>query len=166
MTLAQRRRTRCAVSAGHGAVTRFLARGFIGRVARFAVSEYPYVARGDAARIKIGQDVVLTNALLNCHSGDITISRDVFLGHGVSLLAAGHEYREFGSERQRAVLTDGLDITIGEGAWLASNVTVVGPCAIGEHAVIAAGALVTSDVPAYTIASGVPARVIKHIDRH
>lgn len=155
-----------AIAVVYGPMTRFLAGGLIGRVARFAVSEYPYVARGDATRIRIGPNVVLNNALLNCWGGDITVSRDAFFGHGVLLLAGTHDYRKLGVERQHALPADGHDITIGEGAWIASNVTVLGPCAIGEHAVVAAGSVVTSDVPPYTIAGGIPARVIKPIEGH
>lgn len=160
------RRSRPSLAVTYGPVTRFLARGLVGRAARYAVREYPYVARGDPKRITLGVNVALNNALLNCWGGDINISNDVFFGHGVLLLAGKHNYDDLGLTRQRAVPGEGHDITIGEGAWLASNVTVLGPCAIGDHAVIAAGAVVTSDVPAYTVAGGVPARVIKQIHRH
>ena len=149
----------------YGPVTRFLAGGLIGRVAQFATREYPYVARGEATRIKVGSDVVLNNAVLNSWGGDITIGSGVFCGHNVLLLAGKHDYRELGVQRQHAIPRVGHDITIGEGAWLASNVTVLGPCTIGEHAVIAAGAVVTSDVPAFSVAAGIPARVIKQVPR-
>lgn len=49
---------------------------------------------------------------------------------------------------------------IERGAWIATNATVVGPCVIGEHAVVAAGAVVTHDVAPYEIVAGNPARVI------
>lgn len=160
-----RKRRRPPIAVVYGPVTRFLARGFAGKVARYAVREYPYVARGDPSRITIGFNVVLNNALLNCWGGDIAISDNVFFGHGVLLLAGKHNYDEVGISRQRAIPGQGHDIAIGEGAWLASNVTVLGPCVIGEHAVVAAGAVVTSDVPAYAVSGGVPARVIKRIDR-
>ncbi len=159
------KKDRSSLSEAYGRGTRFLARGLIGRVARFAVREYPYVARGDAERITLGPDVVLNNALINCSGGDIDIGRGVFCGHNVVLLAGTHDYRVTGVNRQLAIKPRGHDITIGEGAWLASNVTVLGPCTIGEYAVIAAGAVVTSDVPAYAVAAGIPARVIKHIER-
>jgi acetyltransferase-like isoleucine patch superfamily enzyme len=43
---------------------------------------------------------------------------------------------------------------------VASNATILGPCVIGEHAVVAAGAVVTGDVPARTIYAGVPAKLV------
>lgn len=164
MTFGWRRPRRSAIAVVYGPITRFLARGFAGKVARYAVREYPYVARGDPSRITIGSNVALNNALLNCWGGDISIADNVFFGHGVLLLAGKHRYDEVGISRQRAVPGQGHDIVIGEGAWLASNVIVLGPCAIGEHAVVAAGAVVTSNVPAYTVSGGVPARAIKRID--
>jgi len=113
----------------------------------------------------VGSDVALNNAVLNCLGGDITIGSGAFCGHNVLLLAGKHDYGALGVDRQSAIAGDGHDITIGEGAWLASNVTVLGPCTIGEHAVIAAGAVVTSDIPAFAVAAGIPARVIKQIPR-
>lgn len=163
MKLRRRTRSNPGLHARYGPLTRFLAAGVFGRAARFAVREYPYVARGDTARIFVDADVILNNALLNSWGGNIRIGRGVFCGHNVLLLAGKHDYRELSLERQKAVPRDGHDITIGQGVWLASNVTVLGPCTIGENAVIAAGAVVTSDVPAFSIAAGIPARVIKQI---
>ena len=57
----------------------------------------------------------------------------------------------------------GRDIVIHEGAWLASNVTILGPCQIGEHAVVAAGAVVVDDVRPYTVVGGVPARTLASV---
>jgi len=102
---------------------------------------------------------------LNVSSGTITIGRNVLVAHGVSILTGTHDYRRFGNERRYAVPANGRDIVIGEGVWIASNATVLGPCTIGEHAVVAAGAVVVDDVPAYTVVAGVPARVVSQIPR-
>ena len=69
---------------------------------------------------------------------------------------------ESGRSRCRCM---GRDIVVGEGAWLASNVTVVGPCTIGEHAVVGVGSLVLHDVEPYTVVAGVPAAVRRTIPR-
>ena len=52
-------------------------------------------------------------------------------------------------------------IHIGKNVWLGANVTVLGGVTIGDNVVIAAGAVVTRDVPANTVAAGVPARVVR-----
>jgi hypothetical protein len=57
----------------------------------------------------------------------------------VSVLTGNHDINRFGRERQTAIQRSGRDVVVGEGAWLASHVLVLGPCRIGEHAVVAAG---------------------------
>ena len=56
-------------------------------------------------------------------------------------------------------------ITIEDDAWLATRAVVLKGVTVGRGAVVAAGAVVTKDVPPYTVAAGVPARVIRHIER-
>ncbi|MFQ5632708.1 MAG: DapH/DapD/GlmU-related protein, partial [bacterium] len=53
------------------------------------------------------------------------------------------------------------DITIGDDVWLGSNVVVIAGVTIGDGCVVAAGSVVTKDIPAYAIAGGVPAKVLK-----
>jgi acetyltransferase-like isoleucine patch superfamily enzyme len=118
---------------------------------------------GDKSRLKIAETAIVNNALLNLSSGDITIEDYVFFGHNVSVITGTHDYHKFRRERQVTIPKTGRDVVIKEGAWIASNVTILGPCTIGEHSVVAAGALVKEDVPPYTIVAGLPARVIKKI---
>jgi acetyltransferase-like isoleucine patch superfamily enzyme len=131
------------------------------RIARDSVLLHPFVF-GPPERVVLGQDVVLNNALLNTSSGRIEIGDNAFCGHGVSLLTGTHDVTERGAARQRAIPDSGRDIVIGEGAWLASNATVIGPCVVGEHAVVAAGAVVVNDVPAGVAVGGVPARILRN----
>jgi acetyltransferase-like isoleucine patch superfamily enzyme len=107
---------------------------------------------------------VVNNALFNLESGDITVSEFAFFGHNVSVLTGTHDFRRFDKERQDSIPRTGRDIVIGRGAWLASDVLVLGPCIIGKHAVVGAGSLVTHDVEPYTIVSGRPARMIRRIE--
>jgi acetyltransferase-like isoleucine patch superfamily enzyme len=142
-----------------------LTRGWFGRLVREAAAQHPYVYGEDPSRVSIAPGVVLNDALLNCSSGRIRIERDVFFGHSVSVLTGSHDYSKLGPERQQAYVRSGRDIVIGEGSWIATNATIVGPCRIGEHAVVAAGAVVVHDVPAYAIVAGVPAKTIAYV-RH
>lgn len=119
---------------------------------------------GDPARVQMGEAVILNDALINTSSGHVVLHDHVFCGHGVSLLTGTHDYTKTNYLRQAGVPQHGRDIVVGEGAWLGSNVTVLGPCTIGAHAVIAAGAVVTGDVEPGAIYGGVPARRIKTID--
>ena len=119
---------------------------------------------GDPARLTMGQDVVLNDALINTTSGRVSLEDFAFCGHGVCLLTGHHDPARTGFDRQAAVPQDGRDIVVGSGVWLGSNVTVIGPCHIGKNAVIAAGAVVSGDVQAGWIYGGVPARPIRRID--
>jgi acetyltransferase-like isoleucine patch superfamily enzyme len=109
----------------------------------------------------MGTGVVVNDALLNTASGRIEIGDYSFFGHGVSLLTGTHRITERGIARQRSVPESGRDIVIGKGVWVASQATVLGPCVVGDDAVIAAGSLVTEDVPARTVVAGVPARPLR-----
>lgn len=106
-------------------------------------------------------DGVILNGLIDCiHK--ITIEKNVFSGHDIMLLTGGHDYTKFGYERK--VSSAGGPIYIEEGVWIATRAIIVGPCRIGKHAVIGAGAVVVGDIPSYVIAGGVPAKIIKYID--
>jgi acetyltransferase-like isoleucine patch superfamily enzyme len=124
---------------------------------------YRYLVHGDRARLHLHPTAVVNNALFNVGSGHITVGEYAFFGHNVSVLAGTHDITKFGRERQLAIPRSGHDIVIGEGAWLASNVTVLGPSVIGAHAVVGGGSLVLGDVEPYTIVAGSPARVLRTI---
>lgn len=136
----------------------------LGHFVRRAVREHHYVfPPGADAAVTIGPGAALNDALLNVSSGTIAIGRNALVAHGVSILTGTHDYRRFGDDRRYGVPAAGRDIVIGEGVWIASNATVVGPCTIGEHAVIAAGSVVVADVAPYTVVAGIPARVVAEI---
>jgi hypothetical protein len=118
---------------------------------------------GPDERLRVASTAVLNDALLNTVSGNITVEEYAFLGHGVALLTGTHDVSRTGLERQLAVPSEGRDIVIGAGAWIASRAVVLGPCRIGADAVVAAGAVVNADVPAGAIAAGVPARTVGRV---
>jgi acetyltransferase-like isoleucine patch superfamily enzyme len=120
---------------------------------------------GDSDALHVHPTAVVNDALFNLSSGHITVSEYAFFGHGVSVLTGTHDVTTFDAERQVAVPKSGRDVVIGRGVWVSSNATVLGPCRIGEHAVVAAGALVTGDVEAYAIVAGVPAKQVKTVPR-
>jgi len=118
---------------------------------------------GDPAKLHVDPTAVVNDALFNLSSGEITVGEWAFFGHGVSVLTGTHDWRIFGKARQTAVPKSGRDVVIEEGVWVSSGATVVGPCRIGAHAVVAVGAVVLGDVAPYTIVGGVPAKLIRTI---
>lgn len=91
----------------------------------------------------------------------VTIGDRVLFGTGVSLITATHET----SLKSRMDFIEYAEpITIGDDCWLGSNVTVLPGVTIGKGCTIAAGAVVSKDVPEYSVAMGVPARVVKKVE--
>jgi acetyltransferase-like isoleucine patch superfamily enzyme len=127
------------------------------------VEMYKYLVHGNRARLHIHPSAVVNNALFNVGSGDITVGENAFFGHNVSVLTGTHDISKFGRERMFAIPRSGRDIVIEEGAWVASNAMVLGPCRIGAHAVVGGGSLVMGDVEPYTIVAGSPAKVLRTI---
>jgi acetyltransferase-like isoleucine patch superfamily enzyme len=121
-----------------------------------------YLVFGAPKRLKIAASAVVHNALFNTMSGSISIEEDVCFGHSVSVITGTHDADAVG-EKRRNFPTSGRDITIKRGAWIASNSTILGPCVIGEDAVVATCSLVRNDVPPRTIVAGVPAKTIRTI---
>lgn len=100
------------------------------------------------------------NGLIDCR-GQVTIEKNVFAGHDIMILTGYHDYEKFGEERKLSA--GSKPVHIKEGAWLATRCIIMPGVTIGEHSVVAAGAVVTSDVPPYAVVAGVPAKVIKEI---
>lgn len=119
-----------------------------------------YFVYGDRSRLSISSTAQVNNATFNLSSGNVNIEEYAFFGHNVSVLTGTHDYRKLGLSRQEEVEESGRDIVVKKGAWIASNVTLIGPCTIGEHSVVAACSLVNFDIPDFSIVAGIPAKVI------
>ena len=117
----------------------------------------------DKSRLKIAKTAIVANTFFNVCGGDILIEDYVLFAHHVCVTTGSHDYNKFDGSRIWTAIKSGNDITIKQGAWIGSNATILGPCVVGEHSVVAAGAVVTRDVPPYAIVAGVPARLVKTI---
>lgn len=109
----------------------------------------------------LGSDVFFSGPVHIDLGASVHIGDRVHLGHHVMLLTVDHE---IGTTEQRCGGTRAQPIRIGDGAWLASRTVVLPGVTIGKGAVVAAGAVVTRDVPDDTLVAGVPARIVRHLD--
>jgi acetyltransferase-like isoleucine patch superfamily enzyme len=109
--------------------------------------------------IKLGKNVFINHACSFLDLGGITIEDDVMIGPRVNIVSESHPLDP--AERETLLLKQ---VTIKRNAWIGAAVTILPGVTIGENSVIAAGAVVTKDVPANTIAGGVPAKHIKSIE--
>lgn len=96
---------------------------------------------GDITRLHIGKNVEYAEAFFNLSSGDITLCDFVFLSQYSKLIAGSHDYTKRNLERQETVPGTGCDIEIGQGVWVGTGATIIGPCTIGDHAVVGAGSV-------------------------
>jgi len=119
---------------------------------------------GDRSRVTIHPSARVYGGHFNTSSGIITVQQHAFFGPNVTLVTGTHDHTRFGLERNYSVPTEGRDIVIEEGAWIAAGATVLGPCRVGRHSVVSAGAVVTRDVPPFTVVAGIPARAVRHLD--
>lgn len=109
--------------------------------------------------ISIGKRVFINSGCRFQDQGGITIGDDVLLGHNVVLATLNHTVEP----ARRKDMTPAA-IVIGKNVWIGSNTTILPGVTIGDNAIVAAGAVVTKDVPANTVVGGVPAKELKRID--
>lgn len=95
-------------------------------------------------------------------SGPISIGSFVNMGPDCIFYTSQHGYDRTDIVMQKQGRTEEKAITIGNDVWIGERVIVMPGVNIGNGCVIGAGAIVTHDIPDYTVAVGVPARVIKH----
>lgn len=107
---------------------------------------------------KIGKNVFINFDCVFLDLGGITIEDNVLIAPKVSLLTEGHPTA---IEDRHSLIPK--PIHIKKNAWIGANVTILPGVTIGENAVVAAGAVVSKDVPDNTIVGGIPAKMIKTI---
>ena len=108
--------------------------------------------------IRVGEDVFINSGCKFQDQGGIRVGSRVLIGHNVVLATLNHPL----SPRERASM-DPAPIRIEDDVWVGSGAIVLPGVTIGRGAVVAAGAVVTKDVPPLTVAAGVPAKVLKQI---
>jgi maltose O-acetyltransferase len=111
-------------------------------------------------QFSIGEGSYITGPLRVNLGAPVRIGSRIDIGHDCLLVTVNHA---IGGPDKRSGVSRTEPIIIEDGAWLASRVTVLPGITIGRGAVVAAGAVVTSDVAPDTLVGGVPARVIRKL---
>jgi acetyltransferase-like isoleucine patch superfamily enzyme len=92
----------------------------------------------------------------------IEIGDDVWTGHHVYITDQNHGYDDLALPISRQAMPE-RPVTIGAGSWLGHGTVVLPGSTIGEHVVIGANSVVRGEIPAFTVAAGKPARVVKDL---
>ena len=106
--------------------------------------------------IKLGTNVFINSGCCFQDQGGIEIGDGCLIGHQVVIATLNHDF----DPSKRAEMT-AKKVVLGKNVWVGSHATILPGVTVGDGSIIAAGAVVTKDVPERCIAAGVPARVIK-----
>ncbi|MDE5613710.1 MAG: sugar O-acetyltransferase [Treponemataceae bacterium] len=109
-------------------------------------------------RVTFGKNVFINHSVILSASGSIVFEDGVSVAPGCRIATINHDFNE-----RHTKYTYGK-VTIKKNAWIGMNVTICPGVTIGAYAVVAAGAVVTKDIPDYAVVGGVPAKVIKMQD--
>jgi acetyltransferase-like isoleucine patch superfamily enzyme len=159
--------------------------------AGFWMEQLPYLTGrgqlvfGERVRLSGKPSIGFCNRI--CARPELVVGSDTFIGHGCGfsiarsvhignhcLLASGVGIRDYDghpldARRRRAgEFVDPQDIrpvVIGDDVWLGAGALILKGVTVGARSIVAAGAIVTRDVPADAVVAGNPARVVKHLDR-
>jgi maltose O-acetyltransferase len=113
---------------------------------------------GDGKGIYIGNN---SGIGVNCKiQRNVKIGNDVMIGEDVIILTSTHKFDDCNVPMRTQGLKI-LPVTIGDDVWIGSRVMILPGVKIGKGSIIGAGAVVTKDVPEYSIVGGVPAKVIR-----
>lgn len=110
------------------------------------------VVIGDCTRIGLHNTII----------GPVTIGNHVNLAQGITVTALNHNF----SEPAKRIDEQGVStapVVINDDVWIGANAVILSGVTIGSHSVVAAGAVVTKDVPSRCVVAGVPAKIIKRI---
>jgi acetyltransferase-like isoleucine patch superfamily enzyme len=113
--------------------------------------------------VQFGTGCAINHGVLIVARNPIQIGNNVVLSARAMLLAAGLDPTTFGSVSSRAYRE--APIRIMDGAWIGAGAIVLAGVTIGELSIVGAGAVVTRDVPDFTVVAGNPAKFLKKVER-
>ena len=130
---------------------------------RFSLGQHSVVESFCCINNAVGDVIIGDYTRIGLHNtiiGPVTIGNHVNLAQGITVTALNHNF----SEKDKRIDEQGVStgqVVIGDDVWIGANAVVLPNVSIGRHCVIAAGAVVTKDVPDGCVVSGVPAPIIK-----
>lgn len=110
--------------------------------------------------IRVGRRVFINQCCTLYDMGGVDIADQVMIGPNVNIITTGHPLEP----SQRRAYVEAKPIVIEKNVWIATGATILGGVVVGENSVIAAGAVVTKDVPPNSFVAGVPATVIRSLE--
>ena len=131
----------------------------------FSLGDYSVVESFACINNAVGDVMIGDHTRIGLHNtiiGPVEIGNHVNLAQGITVTALNHNF----SDTNKKIDEQGVStnpVTIEDDVWVGANAVILPGVTIGEHCVIAAGAVVTKDVPPHSLVAGVPAKVIKQV---
>jgi acetyltransferase-like isoleucine patch superfamily enzyme len=132
---------------------------------KFLLGDYSVVESFACINNAVGDVIIGNHTRIGLHNtiiGPVTIGSHVNLAQGITITALNHNFDD--SEKridQQGISTK--EVVLEDDIWVGANAVILPGVTIGKHAVVAAGAIVTKDVPPHSLVAGVPAKVIRQI---
>jgi acetyltransferase-like isoleucine patch superfamily enzyme len=132
---------------------------------KFWLGDYSVVESFACINNAVGDVIIGNHTRIGLHNtiiGPVTIGSHVNLAQGITITALNHNFDD--SEKridQQGISTK--EVVLEDDIWVGANAVILPGVTIGKHAVVAAGAIVTKDVPPHSLVAGVPAKVIRQI---
>ena len=132
---------------------------------KFSLGRHSVVESYSCVNNAVGDVVIGDYTRIGIHNtiiGPVTIGSHVNLAQGITVTALNHNFED----KNKRIDEQGVStkpVVIGDDVWIGANAMILPGVTIGKHAVVAAGAVVTTDVPENTVVGGVPAKVIKKL---
>ena len=119
---------------------------------------------GGRPKITIGEGTAI-QFYFHCGAAKcVTIGENVLISGRVYITDHDHVFDDHQLPARKCHELKSAPVVIGDGAWLGEGCVILKGVTVGERAVVGANAVVTKDVPPFTVAGGVPAQVIRKIE--
>ena len=132
---------------------------------RFSLGKKSVVESYSCINNAVGDVIIGDYTRVGLHNtiiGPVTIGNHVNLAQGITVTALNHNFSEADKRIDEQGVSTG-QVVIGDDVWIGANAVVLPNVSIGRHCVIAAGAVVTKDVPDGCVVAGIPAKIIKRL---
>ena len=132
---------------------------------KFSLGDYSVIESFACINNAVGDVIIGDHTRIGLHNtiiGPVTIGCHVNLAQGITVTALNHNFEDSDKRiDEQGVST--TPVTIEDDIWIGANAVILPGVTIGNHSVVAAGAVVTKNVPPHSLVAGVPARIIKQI---
>ena len=131
----------------------------------FSLGDYSVIESFACINNAVGDVMIGDHTRIGLHNtiiGPVDIGSHVNLAQGITVTALNHNF----DDTEKRIDEQGVStkpVTIEDDVWVGANAVILPGVTIGNHCVVAAGAVVTKDVPPHSLVAGVPAKVIKQI---